>query len=438
LCKRLIKIASEHETILLWGILSFSLVIRLGLILSVTEPIDRDAKEYIDIAQNLVAGNGFSIDGVEPTARRSPGYPFFLAILIAVFGAVPHVLYVAQAIINILTIYLVFLTLKYTEVKRHYRLLAILIFSISTSFVYINVLYAEILTMLVVALTLFISLNPYLRSRNGVQTILIGFLIGTLLYLRPTFLYLPVFLLIGVVILRIVSRMPIHSYLIAAGLAILMLAPWTIRNYIVFHKFIPLVLAGGSELWGANFEIADRVVWNSVSDIQKYEKQRTASHALQNQLINEYRQKYNLANPEDLNRFLSQQGRSIILAHPFRYALLSFNRLMIFWFSPPIGSATLKAISPAVFVIVLLLKYSLTILALFGLYKFARHDFQGALVWLMILLYLTFLHTATHSIQRYFLPVIPLVYFGLGYFLNTGICLKPRSSQSTRKNIKYE
>jgi hypothetical protein len=123
--------------------------------------------------------------------------------------------------------------------------------------------------MLVVALTLFISLNPFFASRNEVQTILIGFLIGTLLYLWPTFLYLPVFLLIGVVILRIVSRMPIHSYLIAAGLAILMLAPWTIRNYIVFHKFIPLVLAGGSELWGANFEIADRVVWNSVSDIAK-------------------------------------------------------------------------------------------------------------------------------------------------------------------------
>lgn len=108
---------------------------------------------------------------------------------------------------------------------------------------------------------------------------------------------------------------------------------------------------------------------------------------------------------------------------------------MIFWFSPPVGSATLKAISPVLFVIILLIKYSLTILAIFGLWKFARQDFQRTFVWLMILLYLTFLHAATHSIQRYFLPVIPLVYFGLGYFLNTGIFLKLRSSQSTRRKF---
>jgi len=397
------------------------------LIFTITEPIDRDAKEYFDIAQNLIAGNGFSIDGIEPTARRSPGYPFFLAILIAVCGAAPQALYVVQSLINLLTIYFVFLALKYADVKSHFRLLAILIFSLSTSCIYINVLYAEILTMFVVALILCTALHPALRGRSWLQSLLIGFAVGALIYLRPTFLYLPVFMLAGIVILKLFyRRLPVRNFIIITGIALLTLVPWTIRNYIVFHKFIPLVSAGGAELWGANFEIADRAVWNSVSDIQKYEKQRTASHALQNKLIAEYRVKYNLAKPEDLNRFLSKQGKAIILHHPFRYALLSINRLMIFWFSPPIGSATLKAISPAVFVLVLLFKYSLTILAIFGLYKFARQDYQGAFVWLAILFYLTLLHSATHSIQRYFLPVIPVIYFGLGYFLNTQIFNKPQ------------
>jgi len=418
---------NRHEQIFIFLILLIGLVIRFFLIFTVAEPIDRDAKEYYDIAQNLVAGNGFSIDGIEPTARRSPGYPFFLAILIAVCGAAPQVLYVVQALINLLTIYFVFLALKYVDVKSHFRLLVILIFSLSTSFIYINVLYAEILTMFVVALILFISLWPTLRARSGLQSLLIGFAVGGLIYLRPTFLYLPVFMLAGIVILKLFNRrFPVRNFIIITGIALLTLAPWTIRNYIVFHKFIPLVSAGGGELWGANFEITDRAVWNSVSDIQKYEGQRTANHALQNRLTNEYRLKYNLENPEDLNRFLSQQGKAIILAHPFRYALISVNRLMIFWFSPPIGSATLKAISPAVFVLVLLFKYTLTILAIFGLCKFARQDFQGAFVWLAILLYLTLLHAVTHSIQRYFLPVIPLVYFGLGCFLNTQIFNKPQ------------
>ncbi|PIS27641.1 MAG: hypothetical protein COT43_09485, partial [Candidatus Marinimicrobia bacterium CG08_land_8_20_14_0_20_45_22] len=222
------------------------------------------------------------------------------------------------------------------------------------------------------------------------------------------------------VIIKIFNcRFQIRNYLLIVGIALLTVAPWTIRNYVVFRQFIPLVSAGGGELWGANFEIADRVVWNSVSDIQKYEDQRTANHALQNRLIAEYRRENALDSPEKLNRFLSQQGKAIILAHPFRYALLSFNRLMIFWFSPPIGSATLKSVSPVLFVVILLIKYSLTILAIFGLWKFARRDFSGAFVWIVIILYLTLLHSATHAIQRYFLPVIPLVYFALGYYLDS-------------------
>lgn len=416
---------SRYETFILAGILVVSLALRLGLIFSVTEPIDRDAKEYYDIAQNLVAGKGFSIDGIQPTARRSPGFPVFLAGLITILGSAPQILYIFQALINVLTIFLVFLSLKYINVKNSLRLFIILLFSLSTSFIYINVLYAEILTMFVVSWILFISLHPVLCARAWLQSLLIGFAVGVLIYLRPIFLYLPVFMLAGIVILKISQRrFPIRNYLVISVIGLLTLAPWTLRNYVVFRQFIPLVSAGGGELWGANFEIADRVVWHSVSDIQKYEDQRTVSHTRQNELITQYRAQYNLETPEELNRFLSRQGKAIILAHPFRYALLSINRLMIFWFSPPIGSTTLKLVSPAIFKVFLLLKYTLTILGILGLWRWARCNFTSAFIIIMMVIYLTLLHAATHSIQRYFLPVVPLVYFSLGYFLNT-INIKP-------------
>ena len=409
-----------YENWILPILLLFALTIRIGLISNFTEPIDRDAKEYFDIAQNIVTGNGFSINGVEPTARRSPGYPVALAGVMAVFGSASQTLYVFQALINILTIFLVYISIKHVNVKNPLRLFVTLLFSLSTSFIYVNVLYAEILTMFFVAIVLLFSIHPALRSRQRLQSLLLGIVAGLLIYLRPTFLYLPFFMLICVVIVKTFNRrFLIRNYLLIVGITLLTIAPWTIRNYVVFRQFIPLVAAGGGELWGANFEIANRIVWNSVSNIQKYEDQRTANHALQNRLIAEYRQQNALDNPEELNRFLSRQGKAIILAHPFRYTLLSINRLMIFWFSPPIGSTTLKSISPVIFVVTLLLKYSITILAIFGMCKLARLDFNGTFVWLTILLYLTFLHAATHSIQRYFLPVIPLVYFTLGYYLDS-------------------
>jgi len=424
----------KYEIWILLILLFLALTIRLGMIFTITEPIDRDAKEYFDITQNLVAGNGFSINGLEPTARRSPGYPIFLAGLIAVFGAAPRMLYFFQALVNILTIFLVYMSLKHMNVKSQLRLFITLLFSLSTSFIFINVLYAEILTMFFVAIILFMSVHPALRSRQWLQSLLLGIAVGVLIYLRPTFLYLPVFILVCIIILKIFSRrFPVRNYLVIIGIAFLTLAPWTIRNYTVFHQFIPLVSAGGGELWGANFEIADRIVWNSVSDIQQYEAQRTVNHTLQNRLIAEYQQKNNLENPEDMNHFLSKQGKTIILHHPFRYALLSLNRLMIFWFSPPIGSATLKSVSPVLFIVILLIKYWLTILGIFGIWKFARRDFSGAFVWLVLIIYLSLLHAATHSIQRYFLPLIPLAYFGLGYFLSTRTLFKPLSSPSTQR-----
>ena len=415
----MIQWLEKHKTILFILILLFALTIRIGLIANVTEPIDRDAKEYFEIAQNIVTGNGFSINGIDPTTRRSPGYPAALACVMAVFGSDPQTLYIFQAMINVLTIFLIFLSLKYIEIKSPLQLFVVLLFSLNTSFIYINVLYAEILTMFFIALILFFSVHPILQTYQSIQSILIGIIIGILIYLRPSFLYLPFFLMICIAIIKIINRhFPIRQYLLIIGITMLMIAPWTTRNYVVFQRFIPLVSAGGGELWGANFEIADHFVWNSVSDIQKYEDQRTANHALQNQLIDKYRREYAINNPEELNRYLHRQGTAIILQHPFRYAVLCLNRFLIFWFSPPIGATTLKSISPILFWIVLIFKYLMTILAITGLWQLSKHHFEQFCLIILLVVYLTFLHSAVHSIQRYFLPLIPIIYYTLGYELN--------------------
>jgi len=415
----MIQWLEKHKTILFILILLFALTIRIGLIANVTEPIDRDAKEYFEIAQNIVTGNGFSINGIDPTTRRSPGYPAALACVMAVFGSDPQTLYIFQAMINVLTIFLIFLSLKYIEIKSPLQLFVVLLFSLNTSFIYINVLYAEILTMFFIALILFFSVHPILQTYQSIQSILIGIIIGILIYLRPSFLYLPFFLMICIAIIKIINRhFPIRQYLLIIGITMLMIAPWTTRNYVVFQRFIPLVSAGGGELWGANFEIADHFVWNSVSDIQKYEDQRTANHALQNRLIDKYRREYALDNPEDLNKFLHRQGKAIILAHPFRYAILCLNRFLIFWFSPPIGATTMKSISPVLFWMVLIIKYLMTICAITGLWQLSKHHFEQLCPIILLVIYLTFLHSAVHSIQRYFLPLIPICYFVLGFILN--------------------
>jgi len=422
----------KKERVIILLLLLLALIIRIGIIIKIEEPIDKDALEYYSIAKNVIEKHIFSIDGVSPTSRRSPGYPMFLALFITLFGSNPTYIYIVQAFVNILTIYLIYLSLKILKTKSAVCIIITALFVIDTSFVYVNVLYAEIVTMLIITILLYISVNRTVSEKKYTQSILQGTCVGVLILLRPTFLYLPIFIIVCIIICHL-FKLDIRAKesVIVSIVAILTILPWSIRNRIVFDQWIPLVNAGGSELWQANLEIENLTVWYSVTNIEKYEQQRTESAALQSQLRSEYRQLYNLNTDIELNQFLKQKAKEIILAHPFRYTLLCFNRFLIFWFSPPIGSATLNSVSSLIFVFFLSLKYWMTILGIFGLWRYARLDFSGAFVVVTIVAYATVLHSATHAIQRYFLPVIPLVYFGLGYFLNS---LKIKTSDIYNKN----
>ncbi|HCL00359.1 MAG TPA: hypothetical protein DHW42_09700 [Candidatus Marinimicrobia bacterium] len=417
--KMLSKLTIRRELLIVGILFLLGLTIRIGLIVLADEPIDRDALEYYSIAENILGNHSFSIDGVEPTARRSPGYPFFLAFCMAIVGNNPNYLYFIQALFNILTILFGYLAMRRFAIKPQIRLLILFLFIFSTSFIYVNVFYAEIATMFFVALLFYISVIQKLNNKNTLRAVLQGIIIGILILLRPTFLYLPIFIIMAVIFYRICfHNLHCKEYIIASILALCMLLPWSIRNRLVFHQWIPLVSAGGSELWQANLEIEDRAVWYSVTDIGKYKDQRAQSAQLQSRLRSEYIEQFNLSSSIELNNYLKQRTKEIIFSHPFRYAVLCLNRFLIFWFSPPIGATTLKSISPILFWIILIFKYSITILAITGLRQLSKHNFEQFCPIILLVVYLTLLHSAVHSIQRYFLPLVPISYFALAYSVN--------------------
>jgi hypothetical protein len=213
-------------------------------------------------------------------------------------------------------------------------------------------------------------------------------------------------------IFTVLKRRVVARFLILSSvLSLLLILPWTIRNYRAFHQFIPVVSAGGTELWMANVEIPMRTVWYSVTDIQEYENQRIHSSHLQSQLILDYKRDYNLTNQEDLNRFLGQRAFQNALDHPFRYLLLSFNRFLIFWYSPPIGSTTLKSLSSTIFWTVMIIHYVFITIVLAGIFLLFKQAYARLATLLLLVVYLTLLHAFTHAIQRYFLPLLPFYYF---------------------------
>lgn len=82
----------SHRHLLLGSILLLALSLRIFSIISLKVTPGSDALDFHTIALNLVAGNGFTLDGL-PTASRAPGYPFFLA---AVYSLTQNSLFAVQ------------------------------------------------------------------------------------------------------------------------------------------------------------------------------------------------------------------------------------------------------------------------------------------------------------------------------------------------------
>jgi 4-amino-4-deoxy-L-arabinose transferase-like glycosyltransferase len=66
-------------------------------------PLGGDSNDYITIASNVLAGEGFRGPIGEPTAYRMPVYPLYLAGILTVFGTDPNIIGIIQAVLGAVT-----------------------------------------------------------------------------------------------------------------------------------------------------------------------------------------------------------------------------------------------------------------------------------------------------------------------------------------------
>src|SRR5690606_19246258 len=102
----------EMVTRLLWIIGAAGLPVRLVLVL-MTQNIGGVASlassTYHSIATNLLAGRGFSQDGINPTLFVAPLYPFFLAAVYRVAGVHPLLVELLQVLFGVASAFLAWL-----------------------------------------------------------------------------------------------------------------------------------------------------------------------------------------------------------------------------------------------------------------------------------------------------------------------------------------
>ncbi len=309
-------------------------------------PLLTDQRSYDALGERLITGHGFSFDRGwypftqpdEPTAHWSFLYSLFIAAVYAVFG--PHVLAarVVQAIIGgALLPYMVYLftrrvyklsplnpaAAKLAQYNLTDERLALLSAGWTAIYFYF-VLYAAtlmtetfyiagVLWLLITALEL--TEQPTLK-----RGVLLGVSLAVTTLLRQSILPWAAVLMVWLLWTgwqRGTLGRSLRSGVAAIAVVVLSIAPFTIRNYLVYGQFLLLNSNAGYAMFSAQNPMHGTV-------FREFDAAPVPA-----ELVGQ--------NEAQLDKELMQRGIGFVLADPARYLLLSLSRVadyFEFWPSP--------------------------------------------------------------------------------------------------------
>ena len=261
------KNSLRAATTSLWLILAVALFLRVGYLWNYAHDHPRQAVSVVpflfesgNIAHSLAVGNGFSSPfRVEtgPTAWMPPVYPLLLAGVFRIFGVYTFHSYIAAAFLNICFATLTCVPLFFAG-KRiggvDVAAGAAWLWAIFPNAILIPVQSmwdASLSALLVAAIfwaTLALAGSSRVRDWCGY-----GLLWGCTLMTNATLIALLPLLLVWLAYRAQKEQRPwIGRAALSIGIVVLCCVPWTIRNYEIFHTFVPLRSVLGLQLWLGN------------------------------------------------------------------------------------------------------------------------------------------------------------------------------------------
>ncbi|MHC4400171.1 MAG: hypothetical protein ACYTG0_10870 [Planctomycetota bacterium] len=254
---------------------SLALGLRVWAVLALrTEHAAPVTYEHGRIAENLLAGRGFTIEflGVEgPTSQQAPFYPFLLAAAYGCFGVeTPEAILAVQLLQCLagagLVLAVVWLGWVLVPDRRGIGWAAGLAAAVYPTHVYM-VTHMQVAVWAALLLTTLLAVVCSPRWRNSwAGAALAGTLCGALLLIEPIMaLALPICAVafwLGEKTERWTGRFkpaPLAKVALMAGVAALMITPWLVRNRIVHGEVVFIKSTFGYAFWQAN----NRASWGT-------------------------------------------------------------------------------------------------------------------------------------------------------------------------------
>jgi len=332
------------------------------------------------IAWALATGHGFSSPWPNtpllPTAQQPPVYPLIVAGIFRIFGA-----YTLSAIWAALLLNAVFAAITAVVIlqlgRRAFgRLVGVLASWVWACWLYeaaVSIrLWENALSALLLSVSLLI-LPVVAESNRFSKWLLFGLLAGAAALINTSLLILfPVFWMWLWLSSRAESRLRGRLVLSSVAVCILLILPWTVRNYAAFHRLIPVRDNFGLEFWLGNHEGAP-------NGLQK---------------------DFPLLDPSEYNRLgeikfmeaKEQIGFQFARQNPAYFLKLCLMRIHLFWTDPRESPWWL-----------------LSTLAWVGGFLALRSKGLAAVPFFAVLLIFPVVYYVTHSFPTYRFPMEPLM-----------------------------
>jgi len=361
---------------------------------------------YFELAQNILAGNGFSWSAEPPYAPnplRTPGYIYLLAGLIGVFGVTGAALVqmVLASAIPVLGMYIA----RSVADSRAIGIFAGVVLALDPTLALLSFQFYTDTVFLLLILPFFLLILRYFRTWDIRMLAVSALFLGVALLVRPVVQYIP-FLLVPFILWHFRKnerrRGVIHSMVLLLIVGVLV-TPWVLRNVQVFGS--PGISAQTPFVLYTNLAPAVLSVANKTDFQNEVDTFLTPA---------EYKgDAITLAN----GRTYTEKALAVVREHPAATAFVAGKSLFTFFTND--GFYTLLARLGHVpwnflpfLVVARLIWIAITIMALFGacVIFFTRRSPQTIFVLILVPYFaLTSTIAAFGTNPRYRLPVDPII-----------------------------
>jgi 4-amino-4-deoxy-L-arabinose transferase-like glycosyltransferase len=315
--------ASTRSGLILYPAFIFAFAVAVHLFLAFTHPPGphlHDEAEYDQLACSILDGKGFTRPDGSPTASRPPLYPVLVALIYWLFGPGDTAVFLIQGILHATTCVLIYFMGRIIY-GNPVGLIAGLGGALYPMLIFpAHDLLSESLLVFLFTTALFVLCANRGRYR---MTFWAGFLLALSLLTKPVALFAVPFFAIWIWRNQYEKKLKAVCLFLLA--IVLVLLPWTVRNYRAFDTFVPFTTGGGLAFYNSYVLPPRGLGFNSLDGIPP--------------------EFFTIENEAEQSRYLTDRTLGYISNHPLEAGRLLALKVFLFlypldgyWYSLSLGS----------------------------------------------------------------------------------------------------